>query len=127
MAASRRKADAKKKKKFNRMKIAKNDTVIVTAGDYRYVGKTGKVLKVFPESRRVIVEKVRFVKKHTRAMLQQGQQGGILEKEGTIHVSKVMLVCPKCGKPTRLGATTLTDGTKERVCRKCNEMVPRIL
>jgi large subunit ribosomal protein L24 len=126
MAAKRRKADAKKKKN-NRMKIAKNDTVMVIAGDYRYKGRTGKVLKVFPETNRVIVEKVRFVKRHTRAMLQQGKQGGILEKEAPINVSNVMLVCPKCGKPTRLGAITLADGTKERVCKRCSEMVPRVL
>ena len=126
MAAKARKGGAKKKTD-NKMKIAKNDTVMVTSGDYRYVGKTGKVLKVFPENRRIIVEKVRFVKRHTRAMLQQGQQGGILEKEAPIHVSNVMLVCPKCGKPTRLGTTTHADGTKERVCKKCGEMVPRVL
>jgi large subunit ribosomal protein L24 len=126
MAAKVRKA-GDKRKKYNKMKIAKNDTVMVIAGDYRYRGKTGKVLKVFPDSKRIIVEKVRFVKKHTRAMLQQGQQGGIVEKEGPVHVSNVMLVCPKCGKPTRLGAVTLTDGTKERVCKKCDEMVPRVL
>jgi large subunit ribosomal protein L24 len=126
MAAKVRKA-GDKRKKYNKMKIAKNDTVMVIAGDYRYRGKTGKVLKVFPDSKRIIVEKVRFVKKHTRAMLQQGQQGGIVEKEGPVHVSNVMLVCPKCGKPTRLGAVTLADGTKERVCKKCDEMVPRVL
>jgi large subunit ribosomal protein L24 len=126
MAAKARKGGAKKKKD-NKMKIAKNDTVMVVSGDYRYVGRTGKVLKVFPETRRIIVEKVRFVKRHTRAMLQQGQQGGILEKEAPIHVSNVMLVCPKCGKPTRLGTTTLADGTKERLCKKCGEMVPRVL
>jgi large subunit ribosomal protein L24 len=100
---------------------------MVIAGDYRYRGRTGKVLKVFPETKRIIVEKVRFVKRHTRAMLQQGQQGGIVEKEAPIHVSNVMLVCPKCGKPTRLGTTELADGTRERVCKKCNEMVPRLL
>lgn len=126
MAFKRRKADAEANK-LSKMRIAKNDTVMVIAGDYRYRGKTGKVLKVFPETRRIIVEKVRFVKRHTRAMLQQGQQGGILEKEAPIHVSNVMLVCPKCGKPTRLGTTKLADGTRERVCKKCNEMVPRVL
>lgn len=126
MAASRQKADADKKKR-NRMRVAKNDTVIVIGGDYRYRGRTGKVLKVFPNTKRIIVEKVRFVKRHTRAMLQQGQQGGILEKEAPINVSNVMLVCPKCGKPTRIGFITLADGTKERVCKKCSEMVPRIL
>ena len=126
MAFKRRKADADENK-ISKMRIAKNDTVMVIAGDYRYRGRTGKVLKVFPETRRIIVEKVRFVKRHTRAMLQQGQQGGILEKEAPIHVSNVMLVCPKCGKPTRLGTKKLGDGTRERVCKKCNEMVPRII
>ncbi len=126
MAKRARKAGGKKSK-AGKMKIAKSDTVMVIAGDYRYRGKTGRVLKVFPETKRIIVEKVRFVKRHTRAMLQQGRQGGILEKEAPIHVSNVMLVCPKCGKPTRLGSTTLTDGTRERVCKKCNEMVPRVL
>ena len=126
MAFKRRKADADENK-VSKMRIAKNDTVMVVAGDYRYRGRTGKVLKVYPETRRIIVEKVRFVKRHTRAMLQQGQQGGILEKEAPIHVSNVMLVCPKCGKPTRLGTTKLADGTRERVCKKCNEMVPRVL
>ena len=126
MAFKRRKADAEANK-ISKMRIAKNDTVMVIAGDYRYRGRTGKVLKVFPDTKRVIVEKVRFVKRHTRAMLQQGQQGGILEKEAPIHVSNVMLVCPKCGKPTRLGTTKLADGTRERVCKKCNEMVPRVL
>jgi large subunit ribosomal protein L24 len=126
MAFKRRKADADENK-ISKMRIAKNDTVIVIAGDYRYRGRTGKVLKVFPETRRIIVEKVRFVKRHTRAMLQRGQQGGILEKEAPIHVSNVMLVCPKCGKPTRLGTTKLADGTRERICKKCNEMVPRVL
>ena len=126
MAFKRRKADAEANK-ISKMRIAKNDTVMVIAGDYRYRGRTGKVLKVFPDTKRVIVEKVRFVKRHTRAMLQRGQQGGILEKEAPIHVSNVMLVCPKCGKPTRLGTTKLADGTRERVCKKCNEMVPRVL
>lgn len=126
MAFKRRKADAQENKN-SKMRIAKNDTVMVIAGDYRYRGKTGKVLKVFPETKRIIVEKVRFVKKHTRAMAQRSQQGGILEKEAPIHVSNVMLVCPKCGRPTRLGTTKLADGTRERICKKCNEMVPRVL
>jgi len=127
MAALWGRKSGERKKKGGKMRIAKNDTVIVIAGDYRYRGKTGKVLKVFPETQRIIVEKVKFVKRHTRAMLQQGQQGGILEKEAPIHVSNVMLVCPKCGKPTRVGITKLADGSRERICKKCKEMVPRVL
>ncbi len=115
------------KDRGSKARIAKNDTVMVIAGDYRYRGKTGRVLKVFPETNRVIVEKVRFVKRHTRGMPQQGKQGGILEKEAPIDVSNVMLVCPKCGKPTRVGMTKLADGTRERICKKCNEMIPKVL
>ena len=106
MAFKRRKADAEANK-ISKMRIAKNDTVMVIAGDYRYRGRTGKVLKVFPDTKRVIVEKVRFVKRHTRAMLQRGQQGGILEKEAPIHVSNVMLYCSECSQGTRASAQEL--------------------
>jgi large subunit ribosomal protein L24 len=104
------------------MHITKNDTVMVIAGDDR--GKTGKVLKVFPETERVIVEKVNFVKRHVRPT-QRTTQGGIQSKEAPIHVSNVQIVCPKCGKAVRVGARTLDDGTRERFCRSCNETVPR--
>jgi len=124
MALIRRKPGERRKKGV-KMRIGKNDTVMVIAGDYEDRGKTGKVLKVFPETQRIVVEKVNFVKKHTRANPYAGQQGGILEKEAPIHVSNVMLVCPKCGKPTRIGMKKLADGSRERVCRKCNEMIPR--
>ena len=120
MGPRKHKADAKKKREP--MKIAKNDTVIVIGGDYRYRGRTGKVLKVFPKTKRIIVEKVRFVKRHTRAMLQQGQQGGILEKEAPIHVSNVVLLCSKCNRPVRIG-TQMKDGARVRVCRNCGEVV----
>jgi large subunit ribosomal protein L24 len=104
------------------MHITKNDTVMVIAGDDR--GRTGKVLKVFPETQRVIVEKVNFVKRHTRPT-QRTTQGGIHEKEAPIHVSNVQLVCPKCGKAVRVGFRTLEDGSHERFCRNCDETVPR--
>jgi large subunit ribosomal protein L24 len=98
--------------------IIKNDTVKVISGNHK--GKIGKVLKVFPKSKRVIVEKVHLVKRHTRAKSQQ-DQGGIVEKEAPIHVSNVMLICPKCSKPARTGVTELADGTKVRVCKSCSE------
>lgn len=100
--------------------IVKNDTVKVISGNHK--GKVGKVLKVFPKSRRVIVEKVALVKRHTRPRSQQ-DQGGIIEKESSIHVSNVLLVCPKCSKPTRTGVGELSDGQKVRVCKTCNEMI----
>jgi large subunit ribosomal protein L24 len=104
------------------MNVAKNDMVEIVAGEDK--GKRGKVLKTFPEKSRVIVEKVNFIKRHTRPT-QKNPQGGILEKEAPIHVSNVMVVCPKCGKPTRVGHKQLGDGTKERVCKKCDEMILR--
>ena len=105
------------------MKIHKNDLVQVVAGNDR--GKRGKVLKVFPDKQRVIVEGVNFILRHTKPN-QRNQQGGIVKREGTIHVSNVMLIDPKSGKPTRLGHTVLktADGNKRvRVARISNEMI----
>jgi len=104
------------------MHIDKNDTVEIIAGDDK--GKRGKVLKTFPERNRVIVEKVNFIKRHTRPT-QKNPKGGILEKEAPIHVSNVMIVCPKCGEPTRIAHRRLADGSKERVCVSCDEMILR--
>jgi large subunit ribosomal protein L24 len=104
------------------MHIDKNDTVEIIAGDDK--GKRGKVLKTFPERNRVIVEKVNFIKRHTRPS-QKNPKGGILEKEAPIHVSNVMIVCPKCGQPTRVAHRRLADGSKERMCVSCDEMILR--
>ena len=102
------------------MKVVKNDTVFVISGNYK--GKKGKVLKVFPKQQRVVVEGVNFIKKHTKPS-QKSQQGGIVEKEAPIHVSNLMVVCPKCDTPTRLGRKILKDGKRVRICRNCEEMV----
>lgn len=102
------------------MKVVKNDSVLVVSGNYR--GKKGKVLKVYPKESRVIVEGVNFIKRHTRPT-QKNPQGGILEKEAPIHVSNLMVVCPKCDMPTRLGRKVLENGKKVRVCRSCGEML----
>jgi large subunit ribosomal protein L24 len=101
------------------MGIRHGDTVKVMAG--RSKGKTGKVLSVNPAKATVTVERANIIKKHTRANPSKNVRGGILDKEGPIHVSNVMLVCPGCGKHTRVGHTTLPDGTKVRVCRRCNQ------
>ncbi len=95
-------------------KIKKDDKVIVIAGKDK--GKIGTVLKVDKEKRRVIVEKVNIVKKHV-------PQQGIIEKEAPIHISNVMLICPKCSQPTRVGKKFLEDGRKVRVCKKCGEPI----
>jgi large subunit ribosomal protein L24 len=100
------------------MKIKKNDTVKVIAGNAK--GTEGKVLKVFPDSNRVIVEKVNMIKRHTR-QTSQADQGGIVEKEASINASNVILICPKCGKPTKTMHSRLADGRKVRSCKKCNE------
>jgi large subunit ribosomal protein L24 len=97
--------------------IRHGDTVKVMAG--RSKGRTGKVLSVNPWKGTVTVEHANMIKRHTRPNPSKNVKGGILEKEGPIHVSNVMLVCPACGKHTRIGHTTLPDGTRGRVCRRC--------
>ena len=97
--------------------IRHGDTVMVISG--RSKGKSGKVLSVNPAKRTVTVEHTHIVKKHTRPNPSKNVRGGILDKEGPIHVSSVMLVCPSCGKHTRVGHTKLPDGTKVRACHRC--------
>ena len=100
------------------MRVRKNDQVLVLSGNYK--GKKGKVLKVFPEESRVIVEGVNFIKRHSRPT-QQNPQGGIIEKEAPIHVSNLALFCAKCNSPRRFRTLVLEDGKKTRVCIKCGE------
>ena len=100
------------------MGIRRGDLVKVMAG--RSKGKTGKVLAVDPVKRRVTVEHANIIKKHTRPNPSKNIRGGILDKEAPLNVSNVMLVCPGCGKHTRVGHTALPDGTRVRICRRCN-------
>jgi len=102
------------------MRIRKNDKVKVIAGNNR--GREGKVLKVFPGTGKIIVEKVNLIKRHSRPS-QRSPQGGIVEKEGPIDVSNVMLICPKCNEVTRTGEIILADRSRVRSCRKCGEML----
>ncbi len=97
--------------------LKKNDVVVVIAGKDR--GKTGKILKVIPEKSRVIVEKVNFVKEFIRPDRRRNIQGGIMEKEAPIHVSNLMLLCSDCGQSVRIRKKILKDGSKIRVCSKC--------
>ena len=101
---------------MNTMSIKKGDTVIVLSGKDK--GKKGTVLTAMPETRKVIVEKVNVVSRHTKPR-QQGEQGGIIKKEAPIYACKVMRVCPKCGKPTRPASKVGKDGKRTRVCKKC--------
>ena len=103
--------------------IRKNDTVVVTAGKDR--GKRGRVLKVVPARNRVVVEGINFIKRHTRPNPQKNVKGGIVEREASLHASNVQLVCPECGKTTRVGHRILNDGRKVRICRKCEGVVDR--
>jgi large subunit ribosomal protein L24 len=82
-------------------------------------GKTGRVLAVNPYKRTVMVEHANIIKRHTRANPSKNVKGGIVEKEGTIQISNVLLMCVSCNKHTRVGHNTLPDGSKVRVCRRC--------
>ena len=94
--------------------IRKGDLVQVIAGDDK--GKVGKVLRVFPKTNRLLVERVNFIKKHTKAR-RAGQQGGILEKEAPLHVSNVLLFDPKVDRGVRVGVQVAADGSTERISR----------
>jgi large subunit ribosomal protein L24 len=102
--------------------VRKGDTVVVVAGKER--GKKGKVLRVIPEKGRVVVERINMIKKHQKPT-QKIRQGGIIEREGAIHLSNVMLVDPGSNKPTRVGMKALSDGKKVRVARRSGEMLDK--
>ena len=101
-----------------KMHVKTGDKVVVLSGKDK--GKEGKVLSVNPEKRTVIVEGVSVATKHKKPR-RQGETGGIIQQEAALNMSNVMHVCKKCGKPTRIGYTVLKDGSKVRVCKKCNE------
>ncbi len=101
-------------------KIKKNDTVTVITGKNR--GKKGKVLRVMPQAGRILVEGVNLMKKHMRPT-RDNPKGGIVAVERPVHRSNVMLFCPRCSEPTRVGMKALSDGTKKRICKKCQEII----
>jgi large subunit ribosomal protein L24 len=100
--------------------LKKNDTVVIISGDEK--GKKGRVLAVEPGNNRLLVERLNMIKRHMKPS-KKYSQGGIIEKEAPVHQSNVMLVCPKCSKPTRIGNSILENGKKIRTCRKCGEVV----
>ncbi|MDT7906984.1 MAG: 50S ribosomal protein L24 [Candidatus Calescibacterium sp.] len=104
-------------------KLKTGDTVFVIAGKDK--GKIGRILRVFPKEDRAIVEGVNRIKKHVKPT-PRNPQGGIIEVFGKIHISNLMLVCPKCKKPTRVGIKILEDKRKLRYCKKCGDFVDQI-
>lgn len=103
---------------MNKMHVKRGDKVVVIAGKDK--GKEGNVVAAFPEQNKVIVEGVAVAKKHQKARM-QGQASAIIDKEMPIDASNVMRVCPKCGKPARVGVKVFDDGSKAKYCKKCGE------
>jgi large subunit ribosomal protein L24 len=101
-------------------RVRKNDTVQVMSGEFR--GKTGRVVKVFPDKNRALVEGLNIVKRHTKPN-RKVQQGGIVQKEAPLHLSNLMLVCPKTGKPTRIGVSILEGGKRVRFSKRAKETI----
>lgn len=100
-----------------KVKIKKNDQVMVIAGRDR--GAKGRVLRVFPGEERAIVERINMIKRHTRPNPAKQVQGGVVEREAAIAISNLMVICPECGKASRLGRQRLDDGVAVRVCKAC--------
>lgn len=99
---------------MNKLHVKTGDTVILLTGDKKDRRKTGKVLEVSPK------EGINKVKKHVKPK-KAGDASGIIETEGAVYACKVQVVCPKCGKPTRVGTKIYEDGRKDRMCKKCKE------
>ena len=100
-----------------KVNVKKNDQVLVTTGKDR--GARGRVLRVLASEGKAIVERVNMIKRHTRPNPNKGIQGGILEREAPIQIANLRVVCPECGKPSRLGRQRLEDGRGVRVCKNC--------
>lgn len=106
---------------MNKVTFKKNDAVMVISGKDK--GKTGKILKVFPEKNKVIVEKVNFIKEFIRRDQSRNIQGGVMEKEAPIHVSNLMLYCSECGRGIRVRKKRLENGSNIRVCNRCESTI----
>jgi len=100
--------------------LRKDDIVVVISGEFK--GKSGKILKIIPEKNKAIVEGINFVRRHTKPSL-KNQQGGIMEKEAAVHMSNLLLKCPKTGKPTRLGVRVMEDGSRVRYSKQAKETI----
>ena len=99
---------------MNKVHVKTGDTVVILSGKDR--GSKGKVLAVSPKEGKVIIEGLNMVTKHVKPR-RMGEQGGIVKAEGALYACKVQIVCPHCGKPTRVGHKLYEDGTKGRICK----------
>ncbi len=106
-----------------RLKLKKEDIVQVIAGKEK--GKKGKIMALFPDESRVQIEKLNIFKRHIKAD-QKNNQGGIVDREGKINVTNVLLVCDKCGKGVRIKRKRLEDGKRVRLCCKCGEVIDKV-
>ncbi len=104
----------------NKVHVKKGDTVYVLSGKDK--GKKGKVLRVIPDDSMVLIEGVNMSTKHVKPR-NRYQQGGIIHQESPINSAKVMLVCERCGTPTKIGKRVLDNGQKARICKKCSEII----
>ena len=105
---------------MSKLHVKTGDTVMIISGDDR--GNKGKVLEVSAKEKKVIVEGQNMVKKHVKPR-KMGDPGGIVSAEGALYASKVMVICPHCNKPTRVGHKIFADGAKARVCKHCGEVL----
>jgi large subunit ribosomal protein L24 len=106
---------------MHKVAIKKNDQVLVIAGRDR--GAKGRVMRVFPAERTALVERVNMIKRHTRPNPGKQIQGGVLEREAPIRLANLAVICPDCGKPSRLGRKRLEDGSGARVCKRCQATI----
>lgn len=106
-----------------KLHVRKNDQVEILSGRDR--GKRGKVLRMIPDRRRAIVERINMLKRHTRPNPQQNIKGGVVEREGSLDLSNLMVVCPECDNKTRVRHKILTDGRKVRTCTACEGVIDK--
>lgn len=103
--------------------LKKNDTVLVLSGDDR--GKKGRVLQVNPTDERVLVEGVNFVKRHLKKGHPEAKEGGVVQKEASLHISNLMVVCGVCHEASRIGYKQLANGKRGRICKSCGEFIEK--
>ncbi len=101
------------------MKVKKGDNVLITAGKDK--GRTGKIIKALPKELKILVEGINLKKKHVRPK-REGEKGQVVEIPAAMDMSNVKLICPKCGKATRVGYATEKD-IKNRICKKCKQII----
>jgi len=105
-----------------KMHVRKDDTVVILQG--KDAGKQGKILVAMPTDRKVIVEGINVIKRHTRPS-NTNPKGGIVEKEAPVFAARVQVVCKSCGKPTRVGRKIAEDGNHVRYCKKCGQSLDK--